>query len=88
MAVLGPLENADLVGTDLTLDIHQTVLTDLEDSHAPSPYLQGLVAQAKLGMKSGAGFQRRVPDQAARLRARVVQHLQRLDAILEATAAV
>jgi len=33
LAVLGPLENADLVGTDLTLDIHQNVLFDLE-SHA------------------------------------------------------
>ncbi len=28
LAVLGPLENADLVGTDLTLAIHQTVLPD------------------------------------------------------------
>ena len=26
LAVLGPLENADLVGTDLTLDIHNVVL--------------------------------------------------------------
>ena len=26
LAVLGPLENADLVGTDLTLAIHETVL--------------------------------------------------------------
>ena len=88
LAVLGPLENADLVGTDLTLDIHNTVLADLEDSHAPSPYLENLVAQGKLGMKSGEGFQRWTPDQAARLRARVVQHLQRLDAILKATDAL
>ena len=28
LAVLGPLENADLVGTDLTLAIHKTVLPD------------------------------------------------------------
>ena len=88
LAVLGPLENADLVGTDLTLDIHNTVLADLEDSHAPSPNLENLVAQGKLAMKSGEGFQRWTPDQAARLRARVVQHLQRLDAILKATEAL
>ena len=37
LAVLGPLENADLVGTDLTLDIHDTVLADLEDRKGPSP---------------------------------------------------
>ncbi|CAN0570317.1 unnamed protein product, partial [Laminaria digitata] len=36
LAVLGPLENADLVGTDLTLDIHNNVLADLEASGAPS----------------------------------------------------
>ena len=88
LAVLGPLENADLVGTDLTLDIHQTVLADLEDSHAPSPYLEDLVRTGRLGMKSGEGFQRWTPDQAARLRTRVVQHLQRLEAIMEPTDAV
>ena len=30
LAVLGPLENADLVGTDLTLAIHDTVLPEIE----------------------------------------------------------
>ena len=30
LAVLGPLENADLVGTDLTLDIHRNVLPHLD----------------------------------------------------------
>jgi 3-hydroxyacyl-CoA dehydrogenase len=40
LPVLGPLENADLVGTDLTLAIHQTVLADLETSGEPSPYLR------------------------------------------------
>ena len=34
LAVLGPLENADLVGTDLTLAIHQTVLPDIEQPAA------------------------------------------------------
>ena len=35
LAVLGPLENADLVGTDLTLAIHQTVLPDIERPRRP-----------------------------------------------------
>ena len=39
LAVLGPLENADLVGTDLTLAIHSTVLADLENRPGPSPLL-------------------------------------------------
>src|SRR5579871_2547022 len=39
LAVLGPLENADLVGTDLTLAIHATVLADLDRTPGPLPYL-------------------------------------------------
>ena len=39
LAVLGPLENADLVGTDLTLAIHKTVLPDIDNRAGPSPYL-------------------------------------------------
>ena len=82
LAVLGPLENADLVGTDLTLDIHENVLFDLESRQAPSPYLIQLVAEGKLGMKSGEGFQSWTPEQAQATRERVVQHLQRLEKIL------
>ena len=56
LAVLGPLENADLVGTDLTLAIHKTVLPEIESRPGPSPYLEKLVADGKLGFKSGEGF--------------------------------
>lgn len=82
LAVLGPLENADLVGTDLTLDIHDTVLADLESRPGPSPLLRQLVAEGKLGMKSGQGFRSWTPEQAARVRARVTTHLRKLDSIL------
>lgn len=54
---LGPMENIDMVGTDLTYRIHQYILDDLEDSHAPSPLLQKMVEEGKLGFKSGQGFQ-------------------------------
>ncbi len=77
LAVLGPLENADLVGTDLTLAIHQTVLPALDARPGPSPYLEKLVAQGKLGMKSGEGFRSWTPEQQAELRARVLRHLKR-----------
>lgn len=83
LSVLGPLENADLVGTDLTLDIHATVLADLEHRPGPSPYLKRLVAEGKLGMKSGEGFRRWTPEQADMVRAGVATHLRRLDGILE-----
>lgn len=55
---LAPLENADMVGVDLTHDIHRNVLSDLCDSHEPSPYLDKLKAEGKLGFKTGEGFQK------------------------------
>jgi 3-hydroxybutyryl-CoA dehydrogenase len=77
LAVLGPLENADLVGTDLTLAIHQTVLPDIEHRPGPSPYLEALVAQKKFGFKSGEGFRTWSAEQQAALRAKVLQHLKK-----------
>ena len=82
LAVLGPLENADLVGTDLTLDIHENVLFDLEARSAPSPYLEKLVAEGRLGMKSGKGFRDWTEEEADQLRSRVARHLQCLEGIL------
>lgn len=82
LAVLGPLENADLVGTDLTLDIHENVLFDLEARQAPSPYLQDLVSRGKLGMKAGAGFRTWTDDEANAVRTRVASHLSKLETIL------
>jgi 3-hydroxybutyryl-CoA dehydrogenase len=76
LAVLGPLENADLVGTDLTLAIHKTVLPEIESRPGPSPYLEKLVADGKLGMKTGEGFRTWTPEQQAALKSRVLQHLK------------
>jgi len=56
LAVLGPIENADMVGLDLTLAIHNTVLRDLEASPSPSPFLKEKVNKGELGFKSGKGF--------------------------------
>ncbi len=76
LAVLGPLENADLVGTDLTLAIHKTVLPAIDRTPGPSPYLEKLVADGKLGMKSGEGFRRWTAEEQQALRSRVLQHLK------------
>lgn len=76
LAVLGPLENADLVGTDLTLAIHNTVLAAIDSRPASSPYLQKLVADGRLGFKSGEGFRKWSPEEQAALRAHVLQHLK------------
>jgi 3-hydroxybutyryl-CoA dehydrogenase len=77
LAVLGPIENADLVGTDLTLAIHRTVLPEIDSRPAPSPLLEALVAEGHLGMKSGQGFRRWTPEEATALRRRLTTHLRR-----------
>jgi 3-hydroxybutyryl-CoA dehydrogenase len=76
LAVLGPMENIDQVGTDLTLAIHQSVLSDLDSRPGPSPLLESMVAAGRLGMKSGEGFYRWTPEQQAALRRRVLEHLK------------
>jgi 3-hydroxybutyryl-CoA dehydrogenase len=77
LAVLGPLENADLVGIDLTLAIHKTVLPAIDSRAAPSPYLDKLIAEGKLGMKSGEGFRTWSAEEQAELRQKVLQHLKK-----------
>jgi len=76
LAVLGPLENADMVGTDLTLAIHKTVLSDIDSRPGPSPYLEKLVADGKLGFKSGEGFRTWSTAEQTALRSKVLQHLK------------
>jgi 3-hydroxybutyryl-CoA dehydrogenase len=81
LAVLGPLENADMVGTDLTLAIHKTVLPAIDSRPAPSPYLKRLVKNGKLGFKSGEGFRKWTPEQQQELRSKVLQHLKNARAL-------
>lgn len=80
LPVLGPLENADLVGIDLTLAIHQTVLPDINSTPGPSPYLAQLIAEGRLGMKTGHGFMRWTSEEASSLRRRVLDHLKAMSA--------
>jgi 3-hydroxybutyryl-CoA dehydrogenase len=77
LAVLGPLENADLVGTDLSLAIHNTVLPAIDSRPGPSPYLEKLVKDGKLGFKSGEGFRKWSAEEQAALRKRVFEHLKK-----------
>jgi 3-hydroxybutyryl-CoA dehydrogenase len=76
LAVLGPLENADLVGTDLALAVHNVVLPAIDSRPAASPYLQALVAAGKLGFKSGEGFRKWSQEEQSALRARLTAHLK------------
>lgn len=75
---LAPLENADMVGTDLTYNIHDYILRDLEDSHEPSPLLKKLRDEGKLGFKTGEGFQTWTAEEAAASSAALNEYLIRM----------
>lgn len=82
LAVLGPLENADLVGTDLTLAIHETVLPHLNHRAGASPYLKQLVEDGHLGFKTNHGFRKWTEVQKTDLRAKLSNHLLTMNKIL------
>lgn len=75
---LAPMENADMVGTDLTYNIHDYILRDLEDSHEPSPLLTKLKEEGKIGFKTGEGFQKWTPEQVAKSNADLNEYLIRM----------
>jgi 3-hydroxybutyryl-CoA dehydrogenase len=75
LAVLGPLENADLVGLDLTLDIHKIIIPELDRSAGPNPYLESRVAAGRLGFKTGEGFRAWSQPEIDDLRSRLAAHL-------------
>jgi 3-hydroxybutyryl-CoA dehydrogenase len=77
LAVLGPLENADLVGLDLTLDIHKTIIPELDRHAGPHEFLEEHVSTGRLGFKTGHGFRAWAPAEMTDLRARLVDHLLR-----------
>lgn len=82
LAVLGPLENADLVGIELTQDIHKQVLFDLENTQQPSAYLQTLRDKGREGMSSGGGFRDWQEEDLALTKAKIADHLVKLETIL------
>ena len=82
LAVLGPLENADLVGIELTKDIHSQVLFDLEAREDPSPYLDHLMNEGRTGMSAGAGFRDWEVGDLEATKERIASHLMKLEEIL------
>ncbi len=75
LAVMGPMETADYIGLDLTLEIHEQILHDLDRTPGPSEHLRELVARGELGMKTGRGFQAWGPEAPAEMRDRLLRAL-------------
>jgi 3-hydroxybutyryl-CoA dehydrogenase len=53
---IGPLRTTDLVGLDVRLGIAEELHAGLGDRFAPPELLRRMVAEGRLGRKSGAGF--------------------------------
>jgi 3-hydroxybutyryl-CoA dehydrogenase len=75
LSVLGPIENADLIGLDLTLAIHSYLVPHLSSRPGPSPLLRELVARGDLGMKTGQGFRRWTAAESQSVHERLFQHM-------------
>lgn len=75
LPVLAPLENADMVGLDLTFAIHDYILKHIESSPEPSPLLKEKIEKGDLGFKSGRGFQEWPSEAVERSRHNLVEYL-------------
>ena len=74
-AVLGPMEQSDLVGLDLALDIAEVLYRDLDRTAGPHPFLRDKVKAGKLGMKTGEGFRKWTAAEADAVRERLSRFL-------------
>jgi 3-hydroxybutyryl-CoA dehydrogenase len=68
---IGPLEQADLGGLELTLQIHEVVMPALDNTAVPHPLLVEKVARGETGAAVGRGFRDWAPGEGEALRARV-----------------
>jgi 3-hydroxybutyryl-CoA dehydrogenase len=75
LGTLGPLENADYIGLDLTLAIHEAVIPSLNREPHPSALLRKLVGDGQLGARSGHGFLDWPPGTRERTAARLAEHI-------------
>ncbi|GAU76876.1 3-hydroxyacyl-CoA dehydrogenase family protein [Fusibacter sp. 3D3] len=73
--ILGILENADMIGLDLSYNIQNYIVKYLEDAHEPSKLLKSLVDQGDLGFKTGKGYQEWTPEQIAASNKRLREYL-------------
>lgn len=75
LGILGPMEQSDLIGVNITLDVQRTMCPALDASPVASPLLEKMVAEGKLGMSTGEGFYKWTPESAAAVRKRVNESL-------------
>lgn len=75
LAVLGPLEQSDMIGLQLTLDCHEVLLPHLDNTAHAHPLLRDKVARGETGMAAGIGFRAWTEEEAAEVRRRFQEHM-------------
>jgi 3-hydroxybutyryl-CoA dehydrogenase len=80
LGIVGPLEQSDLSGLELTLAIHQTLMPALDNTPVPHPLLVEKVRNGETGAAAGRGFRRWRPGEAQARRAEITRELAELAA--------
>ncbi len=81
---LPPLVNSDMVGTQLTWNIHSYVLEHLADNHQPSPILKTMLDEGKLGFRAEpvdgkrTGFMSYTDEEIAKINAGLNEYLVKM----------
>jgi 3-hydroxybutyryl-CoA dehydrogenase len=81
----GPILQKEMAGLDTQLEAGRTIYPSLCASPTPSPGLQAMVGQGRFGMKNSKGFWDWTPEEAARVRAKYQDLLQRASLLLKET---
>ncbi len=75
LGIVGPLEQSDLTGLELTLAIHETLIPDLDRTPGPHPLLVEKVRWGETGAAAGQGFRTWAPGEAEARRAEISRDL-------------
>jgi 3-hydroxybutyryl-CoA dehydrogenase len=78
LGIVGPLEQSDLSGLELTLAIHETLMPALDNTPVPHPLLVEKVRNGETGAAAGQGFRQWRPGEAEARREEITAQLLRL----------
>ncbi|WP_235548611.1 3-hydroxyacyl-CoA dehydrogenase family protein [Noviherbaspirillum sp. Root189] len=75
LSVLGPMENADLVGLELIRDVHRILFPHLCQNQSPSALLERLLGKGETGVGTGKGLFEWSEDSIEEVRSKLANHL-------------
>ena len=75
LSILGPMENADLVGLELIRDVHKILFPHLSQAQSPSILLERLLSEGERGVSTGKGLFEWSEESIEEIRLRLANHL-------------